>query len=116
MKKLVRTGQIISTVVLVYFLFMVGGEFISFLMGEQPTTPWSWESVGILIFITSALVFVIWAWKDYKKGRWALLGLGMAFMIFAGISAGYNQFFAAMVSGFPYALSGLLMLVDSDRR
>ena len=109
MKRLRRAGKIIATIWAAYFGFMaIGGIF-----GDDPgavSDEWTWESTGVAIFVALAIFVTIWIWINYKKARWASIVIGLAFMVFACVSAGQNQFFAAMVSGFPFVLAGLFML------
>ncbi|TET50599.1 MAG: hypothetical protein E3J58_03285 [Actinomycetota bacterium] len=74
--------------------------------------PIMWEGyvVGSSAVILSA--GIILAWFKEKAGGILLIAASLAFMVFSYIVAGHNKIFAALVSGFPFLIAGILFLVS----
>ena len=74
--------------------------------------PILWEGyfIGSAVAILSA--GVILSWFKEKAGGILLLVASLAFMIFSYLVAGHNKIFAALVSGFPFLVAGILFLVS----
>ena len=66
--------------------------------------------LGILVAINVASVIVSW-WYP-KIGGILLVIFGTAFFIFGYVTAGYNKIFAALISGFPFLVSGILFVLS----
>ena len=74
--------------------------------------PILWEGyfIGSAVAILSA--GVILSWFKEKAGGILLIAASLAFMVFSYLVAGHNKIFAALVSGFPFLVAGILFLVS----
>jgi hypothetical protein len=108
MKKVLRyLGLGLVTLVAgIYGMIMVGGLF------EDSPTPHNWETLGMTILSSLAVLSVIVSWLRLWIGAWMVVGVGVLFTIFALVSAGRMHWIAVMASGFPLLLGGGLMLLS----
>jgi len=106
MKKVLRyLGLGLVTLVAgIYGMIMVGGLF------EDSPTPPNWESLGMAILSSLAVLSVIVSWLRLRMGAWMVVGVGGLFTIFALVTAGRMHLIAVLASGFPLLLGGGLML------
>jgi len=49
------------------------------------------------------------SWKNLSVGGVLTTGSGLALSIFASFSSGHNHLTAALISGFPFLLAGILI-------
>ena len=66
--------------------------------------------LGILVAVNVASVIVSW-WFP-KIGGILLIIFGTAFFIFGYVTAGHNKIFAALISGFPFLVAGILFVLS----
>ena len=59
----------------------------------------------------AGIAAVIYAWVDARRGGWAILAIGVAFTIFALVTAGQRHWMAVLGGGVPFLLIGLLFLM-----
>ncbi len=99
--------RIIGSLVGLFWVFsMISSSISEF--GE----PIIWEGyfIGSAVAILSA--GVILAWFKEKAGGILLIAASLAFMVFSYLVAGHNKIFAALVSGFPFLIAGILFLIS----
>jgi hypothetical protein len=70
------------------------------------------EGLVLIILVAINTAAVILAWWLEKTGGILLVIFGMAFFIFGIVSAGHNQFFAGLISGFPFLVAGILFILS----
>ncbi len=108
--KTTKTGwaaRIIGSLVGLFWMFsIVSLTIVEF--GE----PILWEGyfIGSAVAILSA--GVILSWFKEKAGGILLIAASLAFMVFSYLVAGHNKIFAALVSGFPFLIAGILFLIS----
>ena len=108
--KTTKTGwaaRIIGSLVGLFWLLSIISSSISE-FGE----PIIWEGYFIGSAVAILLAGVIVAWFKEKAGGMLLLATSLAFMIFSYLVAGHNKIFAALVSGFPFLVAGILFLIS----
>jgi hypothetical protein len=71
---------------------------------------WTLESGILTALIVASLVSGLTAWWREAMGGAFVVVCGVAFSIFAGVTAGHNKVFAVMVTGVPFSIAGLLFL------
>jgi CHASE2 domain-containing sensor protein len=76
----------------------------------------SWESVGLAVLIAAEVAGVIVAWRKERVGGTMITITSLLLCIFAYFSAGHSQWFAVLVSGVPFLLSGILFLLVSRQK
>jgi uncharacterized membrane protein HdeD (DUF308 family) len=74
--------------------------------GAQPNTI---EGLLLALLVLSASASVGFSWRNLKVGGVLTTGSGLALSIFAFFSSGHNHLIAALVSGFPFLLAGILI-------
>lgn len=72
------------------------------------------ESIGIGVLVVLNVAGVLIAFRHERFGGRVLLATGVAFAVFALLTAGRNHWLAAAVSGGPFMLSGALFLRASS--
>lgn len=101
------TGLILGTLAsLFWFLILVlhAVEDIA-----KRTTPPPMEGFLLSLFILLACTSVGISWKYIQLGGILTAISGFALAIFAVLTAGHNRLTAALISGFPFLLAGLLI-------
>ncbi|NKQ36799.1 MAG: hypothetical protein HF973_14445 [Chloroflexi bacterium] len=81
----------------------------SAILGDEPWTPESYFMVG---FMAGGVILPIIAWRWEKVGGILLIIFGLIFSTFAYFSAGHNQWFAVLISGIPFLITGILFLTS----
>lgn len=71
--------------------------------------PNSIEGPLLALLVLSASASVGFSWRNLKVGGVLTTGSGLALSIFAYFSSGHNHLIAALVSGFPFFLAGILI-------
>jgi len=107
-KGLLWTARIIGTIIVAYWLLMGIGY------GLSESEPFTWESAVITILIIASTMSMVAAWRREKLGGIMLVIVGVAFCIFAVISAGHNHLFAVLISGVPFIIIGSLFLISNN--
>jgi len=72
--------------------------------------PWTQESTIIALLVLTAASGVLTGWRRERIGGTLLVIVGLAFSVFAYLSAGRNKGYAMLVSGGPFLMVGLLFL------
>ena len=72
------------------------------------------EGTIIFLFVLLGIVSIIIGWKNVITGGVMLTIIGLAFSVFGYMTAGHNEFFAALISGAPFLLSGILFLAGGE--
>ena len=108
MKKVLRYAGLglVTLVAAIYGFILIGG------IVEGSTGSMNWESVGMAILSSLAILSVAVSWFRLKTGAWMTLGVGLLFTIFALVTAGQMHLIAMMSSGFPLLLGGGMMLLS----
>jgi len=108
MEKILRYAGLVlvSLVAAVYGSILIGSIF------EGPLGPLNWESLGMAVLSSLAILAAVLSWFRLGVGAWMTLGAGVLFTIFALLSAGRMHIIAVMASGFPLLLAGGLMLLS----
>jgi hypothetical protein len=75
-------------------------------------TPIILEGIILGILATINVASVIVSWWFPKIGGILLIVFGTAFFIFGYITAGHNEIFAALISGFPFIVAGILFVLS----
>jgi hypothetical protein len=78
--------------------------------------PWTAEGALLGALIVACLAGVGLAWWRVRLGGVVLAVAGVALCVFAYLSAGRNQWVAVLVSGAPFALSGVLLLLSKRQK
>ncbi len=101
------TARVIGSLAGLFWMFSVVAQTI-IEFGE----PVIWEGyfIGSAVVILSA--GVILSWFKEKAGGILLVAASLAFMLFSYLVAGHNKIFAALVSGFPFLVAGILFLIS----
>ncbi|MCP4962876.1 MAG: hypothetical protein GY925_26870 [Actinomycetia bacterium] len=73
------------------------------------------EGLGVLALATANIGAIIRAFRHQRQGGTLLLITGGLFSVFAIATAGRNHWFAALVSGGPFVLSGALFLTAAAK-
>ena len=71
------------------------------------------ESIGVGVLAGANIVGVVVAFRHPRIGGRLLLVSGVLFSLFALVTAGRNEAFAAAVSGGPFIVSGVLFILAS---
>ena len=71
------------------------------------------ESIGVGVLASANIVGVVVAFRHPRIGGRLLLVSGVLFSLFALVTAGRNEAFAAAVSGGPFIVSGVLFILAS---
>jgi len=103
------TARVIGTLIVAFWVLMGLGYAFS------DTEEWTWESAVITVLIITSAVGLIIAWWREGIGGTILVVTGVAFGVFAYITAGHNKAFAVLVSGLPFFVIGLMFLVSWQR-
>lgn len=108
MKKVLRVaGLVLATAVAAIFGFILIGGLI-----EGSTEPLTWESWGMAVLSSLAILSALVSWFRPRIGAWMTLGTGALFTAFALVTAGQRHLLAVASSGFPLLLAGGLMLLS----
>lgn len=104
-----RLGLGIGTLAGAVWLISVGGGLIEGLLGEH--TPFTLEGAalgGLVLFVVTG-VLIAWRWEGIGGTVEVIGGIGLS--TFAYLTAGSNKVFAMSVSGLPFLISGVLVLI-----
>jgi hypothetical protein len=86
--------------------------FIGVLLAILGSEPWTPESaVMAILIVASALAVLIAWWQEGTGGILVIVG-GVAHCVFAFVASGHNTLFAMLISGGPFLLVGILLLVS----
>ena len=77
--------------------------------------PWTAEGALLAVLIVANVAGVVLAWWRARLGGVVLALAGAALCVFAYVTAGRNKGFAVLVSGAPFAVAGVLLLVSTKR-
>ena len=80
------------------------------LSGIMDDSPWIWQSTVIAILILASCVGTATAWSREGLGSILLIATGLAHSTFAYFESGHNKVPAALFSGGPFLIAGLLFL------
>jgi hypothetical protein len=89
--------------------------FIILVSAIQGLGPLDLESLILTTIILLSTLSVLLAWRREKLGGTLVLASGITHAIFALIVAGHNKLYAASISGGPFILSGILLLLSWRR-
>lgn len=104
-------ARVVGTLaVAIWIMIFVGG-----LLAENPE-PVTIESYVIIALSACGAVGVAWAFLSERIGGIITLAVGVAFSIFALVTAGRNAWIAVLFAGGPFLLAGLLFLGSWYRR
>lgn len=104
-----RVALGLGTLAAAWWLFIGAAEAI---VGREP---WTLESTLLTALVLANVVGVALAcWKG-RIGGTVLVVAGIALCVFAYVSAGHNKGVAVLVSGAPFLLAGVLLLVSRCR-
>lgn len=76
---------------------------------SEGVLPTSIEGTLLALLVLSASASVGFSWRNLKVGGVLTTGSGLALSIFAYFSSGHNHLIAALVSGIPFFLAGVLI-------
>jgi hypothetical protein len=74
--------------------------------------PVIWQSYVMGSAAVVLIAGVVLGWFREKAGGILLIVAGLAFAIWSYFEAGHNKWFAFMISGFPYFITGMLFLIS----
>lgn len=80
--------------------------------GEEPLTG---EGSLLGALVVACLAGVGLAWWRARLGGAVLVVAGTALCVFAAVSAGRNRWAAVLVSGAPFAVAGVLLLLGREQ-
>ena len=101
------TARIIGSLAGLFWMFSVFSHAIM-----EFSEPILWEGYFIVSAVAILSAGVILAWFREKSGGILLMVASLAFMVFSYLVAGHNKIFAALVSGFPFLVAGILFLIS----
>lgn len=108
-KRLLLTGRIISTIAAGFWLFIhIVGVFTD-------DEPWTSEASVLVGLIIPSILATIIGWRRGRLGGALLVAAGIALCIFGYVSAGRNKLIAIGVSGMPFLVAGVMLLVGSAK-
>lgn len=93
---------------LFWVLALVGSAFGGPAEGEEDAVL---EAVGVVTLVTANVAAVVVAFVRERIGSRLLAITGLALAAFAVVSAGRHHLFAAAVSGGPFLVSGILLML-----
>ena len=103
-------GRVIGTLAAAFWLF------VGIVSAIHEPLPLNWESwVMATLMVISALAVAVSWWREGLGGA-LVLAAGIAHSTFALIASGHNHAFAMPISGGPFVLTGLLLLLAWRRR
>ena len=105
-----RLGLGMGSLAGVFWLISVVGSLIDELLGEH--TPFTLEgaALGGLVLLAVVGVLIAWRWEGIGGTMEVIGGIGLS--TFAYLTAGSNKVFAMSVSGLPFLVSGVLLLIS----
>ena len=98
-------GRGLGFVVVAWWLLVAVGTAVT---GKEP---WTYESTIITVLLVALMASFAIAWWREGLGGALLTAFAVAFSIFGYFSAGYNRGLAMLISGGPFLISGVLLLV-----
>ena len=108
--KTTKTGwaaRTLGTLLAVIWLFIMISESIM-----EAGEPIIWQSYVMGSAAVILIAGVVLGWFREKAGGILLVIAGLAFAIWSYFEAGHNEWFAFLISGFPYFVTGILFLVS----
>jgi hypothetical protein len=88
---------------------------IGVLHGIEDSEPWTWESTIIAVLVAALALGVLLGWWREAIGGGVLAVVAVVFSAFAWVTAGHNKGFAMLISGGPFLVAGILLLVSWRR-
>jgi hypothetical protein len=93
-------------------LFMVAvWLFVGFAHATGDPEPWTSESTWLVTLLVALMISFALSWWREGPGTIAMTVLSIGFGVFGWISAGRNKPFAMAISGGPFLLSSVLLLL-----
>jgi len=87
------------------------------IFSKELSTPESTiEGLVLCILVSATITGFLLSWRYLKFGALLMIVSSMALSTFAYFSAGRNKLLAVMVSGVPFLVSGLLLLLSVPSR
>ena len=83
---------------------------IDILSGIMDDSSWTWQSAVLTILILASCIGAATAWFREGIGSAILIGTGVAHSTLAYIESGHNKVPAALFTGGPFLIAGLLYL------
>jgi CHASE2 domain-containing sensor protein len=77
---------------------------------------WDWEGIALAGLIAVEAIGIVIAWEREKIGGAVIAVTSIILCVFAYFSAGHNHWFAVLVSGVPFLISGVLFLLVSRQK
>ena len=103
-----RAARTLGTLLAVIWLFIMISESIME-VGE----PIIWQSYVMGSAAIILVAGVALGWFRERAGGILLITAGLAFAIWSYFEAGFNEWLAFLISGFPYFVTGILFLISS---
>jgi hypothetical protein len=101
------TGLVLGTIAgLFWFLILVLHAIEDF---ARSATPPAVEGILLSLLILFACISVGLSWKYFRIGGILTTVSGFTLSLFAIFTAGHNHLIAALISGFPFLLAGILI-------
>lgn len=106
-------GRIIGVIVSSYWIVALLGNVFSPSQKAAESAPS--EGILVLILVLVPVSAFIVSWRHIKLGAWIMTVSSIALSFFAYFSAGRNKLFAVSVSGLPFLISGMLLLLSTRK-
>jgi len=102
-------ARIIGVIVSTYWVVALLGNVFS--LSREAAEPTSLEGILVLILVLVPISGFIVSWCHIRLGAWIMTISSIALSFFAYFSAGRNKLIAVSVSGLPFLISGILLLL-----
>jgi len=99
-------ARILGIVASVYWSVPVLGGIFS-------REPFTLEGVILFVLVLTAILGFVISWHHVKLGATVMIVSATVLSVFAYITAGRNKLFAVLVSGIPFLISGVMLLISS---
>jgi len=99
-------ARILAIVASVYWSVPILGGIFS-------REPFTLEGEILFVLVLAAILGFVVSWRHVKLGATVMILSAVALCVFAYITAGRSKLLAVLVSGVPFLISGVMLLISS---